>query len=191
MDWPLHDKQNLKASIQVLKVFLNNFKSNEYKEEDLYANIRKTFKDFTRPPHRYEFVSSFTGIDFINDSKSTNLDSMLMAVRSVHHNKQKGEIYLICGGDSKGQDFIKTDLSELKNVKNIFIYGKDKKIIFNSVQKYSNCKSVIDLETAFKTTLSMAKKGDTVLFSPACSSLDMFKDYQERGNRFKSLVKDL
>ena len=191
MDWPLHDKQNLKASIQVLKVFLNNFKSNDYKEEDLYANIRKTFKDFTRPPHRYEFVSSFTGIDFINDSKSTNLDSMLMAVRSVHHNKQKGEIYLICGGDSKGQDFIKTDLSELKNVKNIFIYGKDKKIICNSVQKYSTCKSVIDLETAFNTTLSMAKKGDTVLFSPACSSLDMFKDYQERGNRFKSLVKDL
>ena len=74
MDWPLHDKQNLKAIIQVLKVFLNNFKSNDYKEEDLYANIRKTFKDFTRPPHRYEFVSSLTGIDFINDSKSTNLD---------------------------------------------------------------------------------------------------------------------
>ena len=98
---------------------------------------------------------------------------------------------MFCGGDSKGQDFIKTDLSELKNVKNIFIYGKDKKIIFNSVQKYSTCESVIDLETAFITTLSMAKKGDTVLFSPACSSLDMFKDYQERGNRFKSLVKDL
>ena len=91
----------------------------------------------------------------------------------------------------KGAGYSSADLSDLSNVKNILIYGKDKAMIFNSMNKYSECLSVQDLESAFKISVSMAKEGDHVLLAPACSSLDMFSDYRERGDRFKQLVNDL
>ena len=190
-NWPLHDIQNLKASIEVLKVFIANFKSVDLNDDDFYLKIQKSFKNFTKLPHRFEFINSFKGINFINDSKATNLDAMIKAVNSVHHQRKDHSIHLICGGDLKGQDILNTDLSDLKNVKNICIYGKDKEIIFDSIHEYSNCCIEKDLDTAFKNTLSKAKIGDYVLLSPACSSLDMFRDYQERGNRFKSLIQGL
>ena len=116
---------------------------------------------------------------------------MIKAVSSANQYSQESNIYLICGGDLKGQDILSADLSELSKVKNILIYGKDKATIFNSMNKYSDCLSVQDLESAFKISVSMAKEGDHVLLAPACSSLDMFSDYRERGDRFKQLVNDL
>ena len=158
---------------------------------NLYEDILKSLKSFKKLPHRFEFVKQCEGVSFINDSKATNIDAMIKAVSSANQYSQDGNIYLICGGDLKGQDILSADLSELSNVKNILIYGKDKVTIFNSMNQYSKCLSVLDLEAAFKKAASMAKKGDHILLAPACSSLDMFSDYRERGDRFKQLVNDL
>ena len=71
------------------------------------------------------------------------------------------------------------------------IFGKDKELIFNTLKKYANCFIVEDLKQAIKEAVKFSKDHDCVLFSPACSSLDMFKDYKDRGESFKRIIKDL
>ena len=190
LDWPLHDKQNLRASIEVLNTYSKHYKGIK-NNKNLYEGILKSLKSFRKLPHRFEFIKQCEGVSYINDSKATNIDAMIKAVNSANQYSQEGNIYLICGGDLKGQDILSADLSELSNVRKILIYGKDKATIFNSMNKHSESLSVLDLESAFRITVSMAKEGDYVLLSPACSSLDMFSDYRERGDRFKQLVNDL
>jgi len=190
LDWPLHDKQNLRASIEVLNTYSKHYKGIK-NNKNLYEGILKSLKSFRKLPHRFEFIKQCEGVSYINDSKATNIDAMIKAVSSANQYSQDGNIYLICGGDLKGQDILSADLSELSNVRKILIYGKDKATIFNSMNKHSESLSVLDLESAFRITVSMAKEGDYVLLSPACSSLDMFSDYRERGDRFKQLVNDL
>ncbi len=149
--------------------------------------IRESLQDFQNIEHRLEFVASINGIEFINDSKATNVNSTWYALESM----QKPVVW-ICGGQDKGNDY--NELTELvkANVKAIICLGKDNKKIINAF------KGIVDIivETdnaadAVAASYKIGKKGDVVLLSPACASFDLFKNYEDRGMQFKAAVRSL
>jgi len=191
-DWPMHDIENLRASLAVLKCYYENFDNSSFDELNLAKTLERAFMNFRKPPHRFEIIENSIGINFINDSKATNLDAMLKAIQAVNELKKDQEsISLICGGDLKEQDTNLTSLTSVSSVSRVLIYGKDKEILFESMRKYTECLLVNDLEEAVMEAKKLSKEGDYVMLSPACSSLDMFINYQERGDKFKRLIEDL
>lgn len=149
--------------------------------------IRESLEDFRNAEHRLEFVATINGVDFINDSKATNVNSTWYALESM----QKPVVW-ICGGQDKGNDY--NELHDLvkQHVKAIICLGKDNKKIINAF------KDVVELivETdnaadAVATSYKIGKKGDVVLLSPACASFDLFKSYEDRGMQFKGAVRSL
>ena len=157
----------------------------------MFYELEKAFYQFKKFPHRFEHLEMVGGINFINDSKATNLDATLKAIHAANELEKIGDIYLICGGDLKGQEIASKELQEIKSLKKVFIFGKDKELIFNTLKQYAHCMIVQDLKQALIEAVKFSKDDDCVLFSPACSSLDMFKDYKDRGETFKRLIKDL
>ena len=191
-DWPMHDIENLRASLAVLKCYYENFDNSSFDELNLAKILERAFMNFRKPPHRFEIIENSIGINFINDSKATNLDAMLKAIQAVNELKKDQEsISLICGGDLKEQDTNITSLKSVSSVSRVLIYGKDKEILFESMRQYTECLLVNDLEEAVMEAKKYSKEGDYVILSPACSSLDMFINYQERGDKFKRLIEDL
>ena len=190
-DWPSHDIENLKASIAVLEALIERFRKGSLGNINLFAELEKAFDQFKKFPHRFEHLEMVGGVNFINDSKATNLDATLKAISAANELEKIGDIYLICGGDLKGQEIASKELQEIKSLKKVFIFGKDKELIFNTLRQYAQCMIVQDLKEALIEAVKFTKDDDCVLFSPACSSLDMFKDYKDRGETFKRLIKDL
>ncbi|MDY6800833.1 MAG: UDP-N-acetylmuramoyl-L-alanine--D-glutamate ligase [Bacteroidota bacterium] len=149
--------------------------------------IRESLSNFQGVEHRLEFVLKVHGIEFINDSKATNVNSTWYALESV-----SGEIIWIVGGIDKGNDYsILEDLVRQK-VKAIICLGVDNskihKVFGPMVSTIINTESASE---AVKTAYYLAKKGDTVLLSPACASFDLFENYEDRGNKFKQAVREL
>ena len=149
--------------------------------------IRESMGSFTNIEHRLEHVAKISGINFINDSKATNVNSTWYALESM-----PGDVVLILGGVDKGNDYnMLKDLVKSK-VKSIVCLGKDNKRIHeafeNDVEVIVNTFSANE---AVQIAYHLAKKGDTVLLSPACASFDLFKNYEDRGNQFKKAVKEL
>lgn len=145
-------------------------------------------KDFSASSHRIEFVSKINQISFYNDSKATNISSALSAVKSF-----KCGINLILGGSDKGYDFDDFFAKIPKNIENIAIFGETKQKIAFSAQKYK-FKNFYICDTLKASTLllyQLAKEGEVVLLSPACASFDCFKNYEDRGNYFKKIVKEI
>jgi len=149
--------------------------------------IRDAMQNFESLEHRMEPVSTVRGVDFINDSKATNVNGTWYALESMEQ-----PTILILGGIDKGNDYsILTDLVKEK-VKAIVCLGVDNRKIHeafqNDVQLIMNTGS---MEEAVKTAYHFANKGDVVLLSPACASFDLFKNYEDRGTQFKQAVRDL
>lgn len=149
--------------------------------------VRESFSDFENIEHRLEFVTTVHGIDFINDSKATNVNSTWYALESM-----KQPVIWIAGGVDKGNDYaLLRDLVQL-NVKAIVCMGVDNSKI---VQAFKDVVPVI-AETssaieAVQTAYRLGKKGDAVLLSPACASFDLFENYEDRGRQFKAAVRNL
>ncbi|SCA64402.1 UDP-N-acetylmuramoylalanine--D-glutamate ligase [Chlamydiales bacterium SCGC AB-751-O23] len=136
--------------------------------------------------HRLESLGFFDGVEIINDSKATNVASVLYAMESL-----PGDIVLIVGGRAKGESF-KAWLPYLKTkVSVVFALGEAKEKISKDLNFCDKIVKVKDLKEALDRSVESARKGNKVLLSPGCSSFDMFEDYQERGNVFKSLVREL
>jgi UDP-N-acetylmuramoylalanine--D-glutamate ligase len=190
-NWPSHDIENLKACVAVLEAFIERFRKSSIGNINLFAELEKAFDQFKKFPHRFEHLEMVGGVNFINDSKATNLDATLKAIHAASELEKIGDIYLICGGDLKGQEIASKEMQEIKSLKKVFIFGKDKELIFNTLRQYAHCMIVQDLKQALIEAVKFTKDDDCVLFSPACSSLDMFKDYKDRGETFKRLIKDL
>lgn len=149
--------------------------------------IREAVQSFESLEHRMEYVSTVRGVEFINDSKATNVNSTWYALESM----QK-PVVLILGGIDKGNDYsLMRDLVKEK-VKAIVCMGLDNHKIHdafqNDVQVIISTSSAIE---AVKSGFQLADKGDIVLLSPACASFDLFKNYEDRGNQFKEAVRDL
>ena len=149
--------------------------------------IREAVSNFHSLEHRMEFVATVRGVDFINDSKATNVNSTWYALESM----QKNTI-LILGGVDKGNDYeLIADLVKEK-VKAIVCMGTDnKKIIEFFKDKVSTIVEVDTAKKAVNASFKLAEKGDLVLMSPACASFDLFKNYEDRGRQFKESVKEL
>ena len=149
--------------------------------------IREAVSNFHNLEHRMEFVATVKGIDFINDSKATNVNSTWYALESM----QKTTV-LVLGGVDKGNDY--SLIAELvkEKVKAIICMGTDNKKI---IEFFKGIVPVIlEADSASKAvseSFQIAEKGDVVLLSPACASFDLFKNYEDRGRQFKAAVKEL
>ena len=174
-----------------IRFFSQIYRQAPLNESNLYANIQIALESFKKPEHRFELLAEVKGIQYINDSKATNLHATINAIQAVNRFKEKGNLFLICGGDLKGQDLSVLDPDIIKSIKEIFIFGKDKDTLFESMHKHTNCFIEKSLEDAVRKASKNAKDSDYVLLSPACSSLDMFEDYQARGIKFKEIVEEI
>ncbi len=144
----------------------------------------RLIREFTGFPHRLEWVGIYNYVIFINDSKATNVDATLQALRGL-----EGPIILILGGQHKGWTY-KPLIPEIKHkVKALILMGAAKEIIYQDLKGATEIFMVEDLSQAVDLSFQLAKPYEIVLFSPACSSYDQFRDYQERGEFFKELVK--
>ncbi len=172
----LHNLQNIMACILTGYIL----------KEDL-DDILKKIEQFKPLPHRIEFVRKIDNVEFYNDSKSTTVQAVEKAVESFDN-----DVILILGGINKGGDFSKiSDLAKSK-IKKAFIIGRDKKQIKNMIDKFSVGLLSDSLEEAVYNAYNEAKKsGATVLFSPGCASFDMFKNYADRGEKYKKVVMNL
>ena len=190
--WPEYETMNLKASISIymalemLKHNSVNFSKIDFIKENL-EKIMRFYNDFSRSPHRFDVLGTINNALYIDDSKSTNVSSMINALDSARQIKDGKEVILILGGDAKGQDFQSINKSSLRGVKSAIIFGKDSNLICDSINSKCNCDVVENLEDAVNLSKNIAKKDDIILLSPACSSLDMYKNYKERGLHFRSL----
>jgi UDP-N-acetylmuramoylalanine--D-glutamate ligase len=149
--------------------------------------IREAVSNFHNLEHRMEFIATVKGVDFINDSKATNVNSTWYALESM----QKPTI-LILGGVDKGNDYaLVADLVKEK-VKAIVCMGTDNsKLIEFFKDKVDHIIEVDSAKKAVNASFKLAEKGDVVLLSPACASFDLFKNYEDRGHQFKESVKEL
>lgn len=149
--------------------------------------IRDAVQNFQSLEHRMEHVATIRGVDFINDSKATNVNSTWYALESMTK-----PTVLILGGVDKGNDYsLIADLVKEK-VKAIICLGTDNRKIHeafgNIVSPIVNTGSALE---AVHAAFHFSEKGDVVLLSPACASFDLFKNYEDRGNQFKQAVKEL
>lgn len=148
--------------------------------------IADTVKNFSGLEHRLEWVRNLRGVDFVNDSKGTNVGSVQKSLRSFNQ-----PIILIAGGQDKESDF--SPLKELfkTKVKHLVLIGEARAKIRKMLNGSSSYQEAETLEAAVRHAVSKAVAGDVVLLSPACASFDMFKDYEDRGSQFKTIVNNL
>ncbi len=170
----VHNAENLMAALAIGHALDVEF--------DLMAGA---VTDYTAPAHRCEFVRTLDGVRWINDSKATNLDAMEMAIRS-----QSTPIILIAGGKDKGFEFDAIAPLVRERVRAAVLIGEMKDRIAGSWQDTA-CHKTQSLEEAVNVAAGLAGAGDVVLFSPGTSSFDMFRNYGERGNLFKTLAQQL
>ena len=150
--------------------------------------ICKVLREFGGVEHRLEFVSDIDGVSYYNDSKGTNTDASLIAIRALKEN-----IILIAGGDAKMQDFTEMAEELAGPVKHVLLFGRDRGMIKEAMDKagYTSYSEHKDLEECVRCASEMAVKGDKVLLSPACASWDMYPNFEVRGRHFKECVEKL
>ncbi len=147
-------------------------------------SIRNSLMTFQAVEHRLEQVAEIEGVKFINDSKATNVNAAYYALESM-----KNPTIWIVGGVDKGNDYIEIEELVKRKVKAIVCMGVDnQKIIDFFSDKKDFIYDTSSMEEAVKISKSIAEKGDAVLLSPCCASFDLFKNYEDRGNKFKEEV---
>lgn len=151
-------------------------------------DILQDVVNFNGVEHRIEYVKTINGISFYNDSKATNIDSTLVATRSF-----KCKINLILGGSDKGYNFDDLFKNLPKNVENIAIFGETKYKIAFSAKKFGfkNYQICDSMKSSILNLFKISKQKSIVLLSPACASFDYFSNYEERGNIFKKIVREI
>lgn len=149
--------------------------------------VRESLSDFVNVEHRLEFVAKVHGIEFINDSKATNVNATWFALESM----EQPTVWIV-GGVDKGNDY--SELTELvqEKVKAIICLGNDNHKI---IEAFSGVvETIVEAGSAVEAVAygyRLAKKDETVLLSPACASFDLFENYEDRGNQFKQAVRAL
>jgi UDP-N-acetylmuramoylalanine--D-glutamate ligase len=150
------------------------------------AVIAKALPPFKGLEHRMEWVRSINGIDFINDSKGTNIGALEKSLNSFER-----PVVLIAGGQDKGGDFQSLRTLFKKKVKHMVLIGEARPKIQAVLNGSFGTESADDMESAVRGAYAHAQPGDVVLLSPACASFDMFRDYEDRGRQFKEYVQSL
>jgi UDP-N-acetylmuramoylalanine--D-glutamate ligase len=142
---------------------------------------------FTNAPHRLEKVEEINGVTYINDSKATNVDSVFYALGSF-----KQPVILIAGGVDKGNDYSQIEDLVKNKVKGIIVLSKS----FEKLKDYFSgmvpqIYTTQDVQDAVNKAQEWSIPGDVVLLSPACASFDLFRNYEDRGDKFKAAVRNL
>lgn len=149
--------------------------------------IRASLSDFTGVEHRLEKVARVRGVDYINDSKATNVNSCWYALQSM-----TTKVVLILGGTDKGNDYSEIEQLVKDKVRALIFLGVDNaklhKFFDPMIDRIEDARS---MEEAVAKAYKLAVKGDTVLLSPCCASFDLFKSYEDRGDQFKECVRNL
>ncbi len=151
-----------------------------------------SLKTYTARRHRFELVAEINGVQFINDSKATNVDALhkaLLAVRPAPAGEPN--VWLIAGGQDEGLDFHDVGPVLSRRVKQAFLIGESSEKIHAAWGLFTPCKTSLSLLEAVVEAARSATSGDVVLLSPACSSFDQFRDYQQRGETFCRAVKSI
>ncbi|MGB8988202.1 MAG: UDP-N-acetylmuramoyl-L-alanine--D-glutamate ligase [Candidatus Sulfotelmatobacter sp.] len=147
--------------------------------------IREAVRDFKAVEHRLEYVATIRGVDYYNDSKATNVDATIKALESFPAN-----IHLILGGKDKGSDYsVLNDLLR-QRVKRVYTIGAAAAKIESQIKDLEVVRAET-LENALRKANAAAQPGDVVLLAPACASFDQFKNYEQRGQVFKEIVRGL
>lgn len=148
-------------------------------------------RDYHGEPHRVQSIAVVNDVEYVDDSKGTNVGATVAALNGLGSNEAGKRIWLIAGGDGKGQDFSPLREPALRFVKGIFLIGKDGTKIAAAIGDDIACQNCGDLSVAVRAAADQAVSGDLVLLSPACASLDQFRDYKERAQVFISEVEEL
>lgn len=150
--------------------------------------IGRGLREFKGVAHRIEYCGSIDGVNFYNDSKGTNVDASLTALKALKKN-----IILIAGGDGKGQDFEPLAAGFESRVKHLVLLGRDGPLIAEAADKsgFKDYSYGTDMEQCVRIAFDLAEAGDTVLLSPACASWDMYENFEQRGDHFKDVVSRL
>lgn len=149
--------------------------------------IRQSFEDFVNVEHRLEFVAKVNGIEFINDSKATNINSSWFALESM----DKPTVWIV-GGVDKGNDYNELKALVQEKVKAIICLGTENQKIIDAFS--GDVETIVEASSAMEAVAygyRLATKDETVLLSPACASFDLFENYEDRGNQFKNAVRSL
>lgn len=154
---------------------------------DAIISVLKTFSGLS---HRCQWVRTLDGVDWINDSKGTNIGATLSAIKGIGGSMQ-GKIVLIAGGQGKGADFTEMRQPVVDYVRSIVLIGEDADKLELALVDTVPIDRADSLEKAVQVARTRAKPGDVVLLSPACASLDMFRDFNHRGDVFTTLVNGL
>ena len=149
--------------------------------------IRESLSDFTGVAHRLERVARIRGVEYVNDSKATNVNSCWYALKSI-----RTRIVLIMGGTDKGNDYSEIDALVREKVAALIFLGKDNSRLHNFFDgKVAVIEDAGSMPEAVNKAYALSDKGQTVLLSPCCASFDLFLNYEDRGNQFKSCVLNL
>lgn len=147
--------------------------------------IISTLNSFTGIAHRLEYVGSRAGVAFYNDSKATNIDAVIKAITSFEQ-----PLVLLLGGYDKGADFAGLNRHLKKNLRELIYFGRAADEVGRQLPSYDKGFRAPGLEGAVKRAVAVAQSGDVVLLAPGCASFDEFQNYQERGDTFRTLVRD-
>jgi UDP-N-acetylmuramoylalanine--D-glutamate ligase len=167
-----HNLQNAAAAVAVAMLY-----------DIPAATIEQVLRTFPGVEHRLEKAGRVAGVNFINDSKATNIDSVCWALRSIDT-----PIYLILGGRDKGNDYTLLVSCGKDRVRGIIAVGEAREKIFDALGKVFPTQFADSLEEAVQKGFELAHPGETVLLSPGCASFDMFENYEHRGRVFKEAV---
>jgi UDP-N-acetylmuramoylalanine--D-glutamate ligase len=170
-----HNLENILSAIAIASLYRLETKA-----------VREALLGFKGLPHRCEPVARIRGVDFINDSKATNEGAVKSCLESIAQ-----PIILIMGGKDKGANFFALKNIIKKKVKRVILLGEAKTIIKAQLDTICHLSEVENMKDAVREAFNRAQKGDCVLLSPACTSFDQFKNYEERGEVFKEEVRKL
>jgi UDP-N-acetylmuramoylalanine--D-glutamate ligase len=176
-----HNAENLMAALAVGHVLRLSLEA-----------MTEVLKTVAPGPHRFEEVAEVGGVKYINDSKATNVDALQKALLSVPPGPTgQPDIWLIAGGKDKGLDYHDVGPLISQRVKGAFLIGEAREKIRAAWSLFTPCTALGSLLEAIQSAAKNAVPGDVILFSPACSSFDQFRNYQHRGEVFRDAVKAL
>ncbi len=150
------------------------------------AGMLAALRGFPGLEHRTQWVADVAGVRYINDSKGTNVGATLAAVEGLD-----GPLVIVAGGDGKGQDFAPLAQAFAGKVRHVVLIGRDAPALAAALAGVCGVERAASLPAAVQAAARVAQPGDTVLLSPACASLDMFRDYAHRGAEFVAAVRGL
>ena len=148
-------------------------------------------RDYHGEPHRVQSVAIVSNVEYVDDSKGTNVGATVAALNGLSANESGKRIWLIAGGEGKGQDFSPLRDPAMRFVKGVFLIGKDAPIIAEALTDSVPCTMSETLQNAVAQAAKQAQSGDIVLLSPACASFDQFSDYVARAEAFVAEVQEL